>query len=87
MLLKFEKGKFSGVEARKSNLYKVGAGEAPSGQRALWSSDLESNKSEPASRKKWGALKKRTGAHLTQLTVRHVSHAPSCLLGSVRDIK
>lgn len=39
MLMKFEKGNISGVEALKSKFHREGKGEGPSGQRPLCSSD------------------------------------------------
>lgn len=44
MLIKFEKGNSSGVEAQNPKFYRVGEGEGPSGQSALWTSDLEPKK-------------------------------------------
>lgn len=87
MLIKFEKRNLSGVETEKSKFYRVGKEEGPFGQRALWTSDLESYKVRAGFKEEVRNTKEVRSTFNTSDTSMCVYYMSSSLLGSVRDIK
>lgn len=86
--MKSEKGRVSGVEAQKSKLHRVGKGEGPSGQRALWSSDLKSTDVRASFKKEVESPEEETRSTFHESdSSTHVYYVLSSLLGSGKDIK
>lgn len=87
MLIKFEKRNLSGVEAEKSKFYRMGKEEGPSGQRALWTSDLESYKVRAGFKEEVGNTNEVRRTFNTSDGSMCVYHMSSSLLSFVRDKK